>query len=53
MSMALWVLLWGFFLNPPKYLVIRRYEAIRRSAEILRERGLADAADENAPPTGG
>ena len=65
--MALWVLLyyrgvdvldekdphtWEFFLNPPKYFVIRRYEAIRRSAEILRERGLADAADENAPLTG-
>ncbi|QGU03854.1 hypothetical protein [Corynebacterium comes] len=65
--MALWVLLyrrsvdvldrkdprtWEFLLSPPKYLVIRRYEAIRRSADILRERGLADAADGNAPLTG-
>jgi hypothetical protein len=28
-----------FFLNPPKYFVVRRYEAIRRSAAILVEDG--------------
>ncbi|RSZ64194.1 hypothetical protein EAH68_04105 [Corynebacterium hylobatis] len=36
---------WEFFLNPPKYFIVHRYEAIRRSAEILE--------DENAPLTGG
>ncbi|MHA2788160.1 hypothetical protein ACXZ66_03285 [Corynebacterium sp. S7] len=29
---------WEFFVNPPKYTIVRRYEAIRRSAAILDER---------------
>lgn len=36
---------WEFFVNPPKYAVVRRYEAIRRSADVLRERGLAAGKD--------
>lgn len=30
---------WEFFVNPPKYTVVRRYEAIRRSAALLEQRG--------------
>lgn len=37
--------MWEVFLNPPKYVVVHRYEAIRRSAAILEERLVVGSPD--------